>query len=50
MEETLKKYLQSVEKEALKYKTGELETKEYIQSMRDLEEWLEERCDENSRH
>ena len=50
MDETLKQYLQRVENETAKYKSGELKTKEYLQSAEDIKEWLKERCNENSRN
>lgn len=49
MDEALREYLKSVEEEAAKYKSGSLETKEYLQSMQEIEKWLEEQCDENPR-
>ena len=50
MDEVLQKYLKSVEEEVLKYKENTLETKEYLQSMQEIEKWLKDRCDENRRN
>ncbi len=49
MDEALKKYLQSIEESVKLYEEGKLETKEYLKSMEETKEWLEERCNENSR-
>ena len=44
MDETLQLYLQSIEEEVLKYQEKSLETKEYLQSMQQIQEWLEGEC------
>ena len=50
MDETLKTYLQSVEEIAKRYEEEKLETKEYLQSMEEMQIWLKERCNEDSRN
>ena len=48
MDDTLKVYLQSIEESVAQYKNGQLETKEYLQSLEDIKIWLEEQCDADS--
>ncbi len=50
MDDALKAYLQSIKKSTAAYKEKKLKTKEYLQSMRDIQKWLEEKCDEYSRN
>ncbi len=48
MEDTLKEYLASIKEIAKKYEEEKLQTKEYLQSMNEIESWLKEQCNENS--
>ncbi len=50
MDAILEAYLQSVKEEAEKYRNDKLQTKEYIESMNDLKEWLKEQCDADTRN
>ena len=50
MDAALQKYLQSVKQEAEKYKNNKLQTKEYLESMNNVKEWLKEQCDADSRN
>ena len=47
MDDALKEYLQSIEEAVTKYKNNELKTKESLQSIEDIKQWLEERCNED---
>ena len=48
MDEALKEYLQSVQKEALNYENNQAKTKEYLRILDDIKEWLKEQCDADS--
>jgi len=50
MDKALQEYLQSVKEETVKYTDSQLETKEYLQSIKEMEKWLEEKCDANPRN
>ena len=50
MDKVLREYLKSVEEEASAYEKEQIHTKEYLQSMEEIEKWLKEQCDENSRN
>jgi hypothetical protein len=48
MEEELKKYIQSIQKDLEAYKEKKLQTREYITCMEELNKWLEEQKNANS--
>ena len=42
MNDVLKEYIKGIEEEIQRYKSGELRTKEYLQLLEELNEWLKE--------
>ena len=48
MNEELQKYIDSIKKEIRDYKNSSLQTKDYLQIIKDIDKWLDGKSDENN--